>query len=106
MVLTISSVGILTERPRRDGRHLLVAAPLDEGEYGKRVKPVVERRGLTLPPCCFLLPAVEFQVWLSPYQRGLRGNGMVLAVVLCKHLVPSPRGYTFLSQMSPDSTVL
>lgn len=71
----------------------------------RSVKPVFERRGLTLA-CCFLLPAMEFQVWLLPYQRGFTDNGMVLAVVLCKHLVPSPRGYTSLSQMSPDSTVL
>lgn len=71
----------------------------------RSIKPVFERRGLTLPHC-FLLPAMEFQVWLLPYQRGFTDNGMVLAVVLCKHLVPSPRGYTSLSQMSPDSPVL
>lgn len=54
----------------------------------RNIKPVFERRGLKLPPCCFLLPGIEFQVWLLPCQRGFTGNGEVLATSLCKHLEP------------------
>lgn len=72
----------------------------------RNIKPVFERQGLKLPLCCFLLPGMEFQVWLLPCQRGFTGNGEVLAIALCKHLVPQPRSYASLTEMSPDITVL